>query len=638
MDNPSSDFHNLIKNDSVPQILLLVECDLTTSFTGNFYLSSDGDMSTDGASFVDDMTQGEEYALGCVACRTMNVELMNLDGDLNGHNFGWMQAYIGAEYFRTAVTLGSGVNTQWTWNGTTYYAKTDGFYADSTLVESGNCTGIYSWLDGYLYFFIEGTAYKYKISDGTYAETHIFTDAVLKKFANGRTVEINGNGALAITEDGYRITYLTTCLGYFQVNRPQKTVCDTIEITDAFDPIHLLDVPAMYSNYDISTGYKLLTACASLCGLSLRCANEVVENRLKGLAIDVDALLNNSYTFRRAASFACEAVGCNARLKPKTRQLYVFIPNQERDALAYPVTASMVKANGIEVQEYSTHPIECVAVRGLENTSTLYPVGGGDYTYEFNGNPFVNTASSRLLSYVRNMPVFTPMTVELLCADPSFQAGDLVTIALTYGEDEVLTTYDGDDITTYGGEDIIVTPSLGKWTIPLMSQTIRFNGRTSATYQARGTEDRSGTTYDNEYIDTNARTTKYISSDYIVWSSAYNPVTETLASDVSLSAQTTATTNVLSISLDPGMWVVVGQVEFSAVSSRKVVNISDTSAQYSTNIARNDSYTDSAQVTDVQAVALLKPTARTTYYLNCASSASCSAKASYTVLRAFRIL
>ena len=80
MDSVATAFHNLITDGITPQILLLCECGHTTSFTGNFYLSSDGDMATDGATFVDEMTSGENYGIGCVPSRTMSGTIMNLDG------------------------------------------------------------------------------------------------------------------------------------------------------------------------------------------------------------------------------------------------------------------------------------------------------------------------------------------------------------------------------------------------------------------------------------------------------------------------------------------------------------------------------------------------------------------------------
>lgn len=640
MDNVATQFHSLITSEDSVQALLLCECDINTSFNGNYYLSLDGDMTSDGATFSDDMTQGEEYALGCVTCRTMNVDLMNLDGYLNNHNFGWVQAYIGVVYASSTYTPRSGENCRMVYNNT-FYGMEDGFYDSTTKVQSGNCVSLYSMTDGYVYFAMEDgdsiSVYKYKTSDSSVVSV-TFNDAMLAKFSKRRGIRINGNGYFYIYENGSTESYLCTCLGHFNVDRPKKTVCDVIRITDAFDPIHLLDTNASYQNYDISTGYNALNVCAYMCGLTLSCENEVVENRLRKLAIDRDKLLNNAYTFRRVASFICEAIGCNARLVPKTKRLLIYVPNRQTLPTAYPITASMIDANGIEVQDFSTHPIECVAVTSLENDATLYPQGGGDYTYEFNGNPFVDRASAQLLSYVRQMPIFTPMVVNIISADPSFQTGDIVKISCTYGEEENLSTFDGEDVTTYSGEKIEVIPSIGVWTIPIMSQTLHFNGRCYATYEARATEDRSGTTYDIDYTDTNARTSKYLPSDYIIWSDKYNPIEEFLASDVSLSAQTTATTDVLSITVGAGMWVIVGQVEFSAVASRKVVNISDTAGQYYTNIARNDSHTDSSQVTAVQAVALVHPSVTKTYYLNCASSSACKANANRTCIRAFRIL
>jgi len=703
MDNVSSAFHNLIIDGESPQILLLAECDEKTSFNGNFYLSTDGDMTTDGATFVDEMSSGENYGIGCVPSRTMSVTLMNVNGYLNGHNFGWLQAYIGVRNTLSEYTPLSGENCRLIYSSTTYYGKTDGFYADSTLVESGNCVGLYSMLDGYIYFFMEAsgviTAYKYKVSDGTYAEYKGFTGAMLDKFSSGKSVVLNGNGSATMRQDGITESYLMTCMGHFIVNRPKSTMGRTIAILDAFDLVHELDVDAspVLAGSWATNGYTLLNELCAHCGMGVYYPTNTISERLKNLSVSVATLLQNSYSCRRVISYLLEAVGCNARLRAKTKDLYIYKPDGERDSEAYPVTADRVEANSLEVQEFTIPQVDCVSVKTLQGETLLYPVSGGNSVYEFNGNPFVKEAAQTLLTYLYRIPSYVPMRLSVIEADPSFQVGDLLKVSLTYGNEEVLTDYDGENITTYDGNDIVVVPSIGVWVVPLISQTIHFNGKASAEYDIKGTMQRTDESYDY-YTDTNARSTKtniaypsgssfaiYREDDslhglyflpypadlaQIVWgdnqilmtsagttivgandtvqipsklalgnhsSPVGTTVLETLSADVSLSAQTTSCTQLLSISLEPGTWVVVGQVEFSAVQSRKVVTISPTSGAYHTNYGRNDSDTSVSQTTNVQCHVILTPTATTTYYLNANSSASCSAKATYTYLNAVRI-
>ena len=701
MDNVTTAFHNLITDGVTPQVLVLVECDATTSFTGNVYLSCDGDMTSDGATFVDEMTSSENYGIGCVPSRTMSVSLMNLDGYLNGHNFGWLQAYIGVRYGENTYTVGASENCRISYS-TTYYGKTDGFYAGSTLVISGNCVGLFSLTDGYVYAFMESngviTAYKYKASDGTYAVYKGFTQAMLEKFSSGRGYRINGSGYLYSYFNGKIEQYYLACLGHFKVGRPRKTLGKTIEISDAFDLVHELDVDAspILASFYGNSGYALINTLCNYCGLYVLFSSSAVSDRLKGLVLSVESLLNNSYSCRRVISYLLEAVGCNARLKPKTRDLYVYLPDGEFESKSYPITADRIAAGSIEVQEFTIPRIDCVSVKTLQGDTLIYPFIGGESVYEYDGNPFVNEATQDLFMYLYRIPSYTPMTLSVIEADPSFQAGDLVKISLTYGDDETLTTYGGESITTYDGNEIVITPSAGIWTVPLISQTIRWNGKASAEYDIKGSLERTGASNDY-YTDTNARTTKqriaYGANDnfvvfreddalhgiyllsapnimQLVWgdnmilmssagttisgendtvqipsdltlgnhsSPVGSTILQTLTADVSLSAQTTACTQLLSFNLDPGTWVVVGQVEFSAVVSRKVVTISPTSGAYHTNYARNDSDTSVSQTTNVQCHVILTPTATTTYYLNANSSAACSAKATYTFVNAVRI-
>ena len=105
MTNVNAQFHSLVTDGQTEQVLLMVECNKYASLLGNFYLSSDGDFHHEGAKFVDEMSSSENYSIGCVPSRTMSASLMNLDGSLNGHNFGWLMSYIGVLYYEEKQTL-----------------------------------------------------------------------------------------------------------------------------------------------------------------------------------------------------------------------------------------------------------------------------------------------------------------------------------------------------------------------------------------------------------------------------------------------------------------------------------------------------------------------------------------------------
>jgi len=717
MDSVNSAFHNLITDGTTPQVLLLCECTAMTSFTGNFYLSSDGDMTSDGAVFTDEMTSGDNYAVGCVPSRTMSVTLMNIEGHLSGHNFGWLQAYIGVRYSVSTYTPGSGENCRLTYGSDTYYGKSDGFYKNSTLEESGNCVGLYSMYDGYIYFFIElngiVTANKYKVSDGNFAPHNGFSDAMIDKFSQGKSVMLNGNGYLHLKQDGVAESYYMACLGHFRVDRPKSTLGRTIAITDAFDLVHELDVDAspVIASSTATNMKEMLEELCTYCGLGIayptyedpvaplvgQLSSNIIKSRLQTIPVTQSLVSNNSYSCRRLVSYILEAAGCNARLQPKTKNLYIYMPDGEVEPVAYPLVANRIASNGIEIQERDTQAIDCVSVKPLNADPAMYPASGGDCVYEINGNPFVWYVGYSTLKYFERVPTYRPMTISVIEADPSFQCGDYIRLYLTYGNNEPLTTYGGENITTYTGDEISVVPLIGDWKLPLIAQTIKWNGKASAEYDIKGDPYRNEAFYSDDYIDTNARSTKrnieYSSNEtfaiyrnddalhgiylmpgpdkmQLVWgdnqilmdsagvtimgedntvqipSDLYlgghsSPVGSTvfnaLSSNTSISAQTTTCTSLLSISLPKGVWMILGQVEFTAVVSRKVVTISPTSGAYQTNYGRNDSDTSTAQTTDVQCHCIVTPTTTTTYYLNANSSAACSAVATYTFLNAVRI-
>ena len=524
MDNVvNSQFHSLVTDGNTEQVLLLMECAYNTMPNGAFYLSSDGDMTVEGAKFVDEMSSNDNYGLGCVPSRTMSVTLMNLDGSLSGHNFGWLEAFIGAKYATTTDTLASGTHCQFDyigdnqdWDGL-YECRSTGFYKNGVRIGlSGDCTGCLTVGDGLFYHFVRYRGVQsVRVYDAEndlyYLDTRGFpldnpSKALCDKFADGRFVVIDVTNRLFFDTHGADTDcYYTTCLGHFRVDRPSKTMGQTINISDAFDLVHELDVDAseVLASSTATNGYQLLNALLTACGLGAEYSNEVIKERLKTISVDLTTLAENSYTCRRLVSYLLEAVGANARLRGGSVGLTIYVPTEVQSAKAYPITADRVAAGSVEVQEYISHAVDRISVKNLSGDTTMYP-SVGNYVYAYEGNPFVTNADYGLLTYARQIPEYTPMTLSVIEADPSFQSGDLVTVELTYGEDEELLDHYSDEITTYAGEDILVTPSEGKWVIPLMAQTITWNGKTSAVYEAKGSEDRSGYVSGN-YNDVNSR-------------------------------------------------------------------------------------------------------------------------------------
>lgn len=527
MDNVHSTFHTLVTDGSTEQILLLVECSSDGLPYFNYYLSSDGDMTVDGATFTDELTSGDNYGLGCIPSRTMSVALMNLDGHLNGHSYGWLHAYIGALFTHSELTFGSGVNValdyvgeDQDWSGL-YECKTTGFYKDNTLIDgSGNCTGAFTAGDGdFYYFIIENDApvcYVYNATDGTVKAVSdtpqgaYITDMFISKFADGHFVDIEpGSRFYVDVHHEYSDSYRLCSMGHFRVDKPNKTMGQTVNISDAFDPIHEMDVDAssILASTNAADGYALLTALVSGCGMSLYLTEGCIQDRLQSIPVTPSELAKNSYTCRKLASYLLEAVGCNGRLYTGTNKFYAYTPYSQTATKDYPIGATRIAAGSLEIQEYVSHAVDRVSVKSLDGDTTMYP-SVGDYCYTYDGNPFTSKANNTLFGYVRQIPQYQPMTFSLLEADPSFQVGDLITVEVSYGDEVEIADYFGRTITDYALDIITITPSEGKWVIPLMAQRITWNGKTSAEYEAKGSEDRSGYVSGGDYTDVNARTAK----------------------------------------------------------------------------------------------------------------------------------
>lgn len=648
----NAQFHSLITDESVPQILLLCESTKSGVLTGGYYLSSDGDISSDGASFVDEMTSGEDYVCGCVSSRAMSVSLMNVDGSLNGHNFGWLRAYIGVYESTSSQTLAPGVNAQITIGAVTYYAKSDGFYAGSTLIFSGNCTGLfgYSAYEGYVYFFLTNSygvsAYAYKIGVGV--ESADISQRDCEKYSSGKSVLVDSQNLYMTNADGDVEHYYIACVGNFRVDKPQNTMTQEIHIQDAFDLVRELDVDATSYLTDLKNSDTPPTSCLNLlqrllsaCGITLVPSDET--QRLTYFSSRLDVLLAYSYTVRQIVGYACEMAGCNARLVPGSATIMLYYPNGETGAEDYPIIAERIEAQSVAVQEYKTPHIDSYFISATTNDfwpsslSKICPPGGGNYTYKIVGNPFdVRTFRVRpdSLALLQNIPTFYPMEFSVINADPSFQTGDMIAVGF-YTENALLTTYGGEEITDHDGNEITVNPPLGMnlpvgmQYIPIMGQTLKFNGRCYATYSATGTSNRSGD--DTSYESANARTSNTIYTG--------ETAEDVLASTVALSASTTTGTALCSVTLSAGLWMLYGYVQFSAVSggARRVVCVSSTSGSINGTI-RNDSQVTSNLVTTHSVAGSVYLSSDSTFYLNACSSVACNANATNTLLQAVRLM
>ena len=531
MDNVNSSFHNLVTDGVTEQCLFLIECSGNGSPFLNFYFSGDGDMTVDGATFTDELTSGDNYGLGCIPSRTMSVALMNEDGHLNGHSYGWISAHIGVSTNHTDLTPVSGVyaslayqGEEQSWDGL-YECRTTGFYRDNTLVYAGDCTGAFTAGDGYFYFILiengSPVAYEYDtVADTTHALSdtalgNSVTDDFLNKFAEGRIVVLDlYNRMLIDVHTDYSDTYSLANMGHFRVDKPSKTMGKTVNISDAFDMIRELDVDAssFLTASTVTNGWDLFYDIYQYFHIEYVFSNGCIRSRLEALPVNITELAKNSYTFRKLLSYLFEAVGCNARLKTREGYqddpgLYIYLPYDEKRPMSYPIGAARIAAGSLEIQEYVSHAVDRVSVKSLDGETTMYP-SVGDYCYTYDGNPFTSKANNTLFGYVRQIPQYQPMTFSLLEADPSFQVGDLITVEVSYGDEVEIADYFGRIITDYALDIITITPSEGKWIIPLMAQRITWNGKTSAEYEAKGSEDRSGYVSGGDYTDVNARTAK----------------------------------------------------------------------------------------------------------------------------------
>ena len=114
--------------------------------------------------------------------------------------------------------------------------------------------------------------------------------------------------------------------------------------------------------------------------------------------------------------------------------------------------------------------------------------------------------------------------------------------------------------------------------------------------------------------------------------------TAALASQKNLSASTNTCEEIVSLTLDPGRWIIFGYVVFGGTSSsaRRVATIATSSGAYNAYI-RNDTQTNTTETTTLEVSGILNIASQTTHYLNAASSVACTVQAQASFLYAIRI-
>lgn len=114
--------------------------------------------------------------------------------------------------------------------------------------------------------------------------------------------------------------------------------------------------------------------------------------------------------------------------------------------------------------------------------------------------------------------------------------------------------------------------------------------------------------------------------------------TAALASQKNLSASTNTCEEIVSLTLDPGRWIIFGYVVFGGTSSsaRRVATIATTSGAYNAYI-RNDTQTNTTETTTLEVSGIINIASQTTHYLNAGSSVACTVQAQASYLYAIRI-
>jgi len=491
------------------------EQDLVIVFDNGTVLNSKyGDMVAGSASMTEYAFADTDVTYGECLSSEFSVEIPQSVMNANTVD-GWARPFIavniGDKYTVIpsdgSATIGYGP-TAWTvWGDGSFQAPADGEshmpvpWAASTVISlpgGGTATpsGWWNAFNATFVFITETQIIQYykdyygypsqfvtTIENGTYdADGHFIPPA--SAVGNYTTTDYkNPSGHPYIyTRDGITTYYEMCPLGYFNFDSIEAVegvttsfVCpDALRSFDV-DAADFISTVSDVATYPRAFGNYLKDICDYL--------SFNIDSTMRAWLNSVGSVVtrpvfSSDTTLRDIASWLAFTAGCNIRMTrdgevgitrfmEPTRTFYTVSTTVPLSSTPVDVPATRVVAGSSQRKKYTSQPVSGLLVYDADGAATLYGTQD-DAVFDLNYNPLMDGQNSTFynsyLSDLAALPVYRPHTVSLTEADPSVTAGDMFFVEYESGSDLLF---------------------------PLMSQTIRFEGRATAEYVTTASRDRA---------------------------------------------------------------------------------------------------------------------------------------------------
>lgn len=452
------------------------------TFSGFYLSASDNDFAESGLNLHYMACDSEDITVGNAPSAVLNVAMLNPYGLMESLTWGNGTAYIG-------VSTQSGNHTSLT-SGTLIYCNYSGTIIRATATQfsvkiggntyttsiSGNVPLGIVVDDAYniAYLYTDNNVVACNLSTHAFTTTTPADSFMVRKYRNlgGNTaVIVTSNGcptgitvtdadALSATYNDY--TYIP--MGVFDFSNVEASgISFGVE---AYDLMTLFDADATdwVNNLDFTSPKTLSTIISELMtemGMSYTVDASAVNT---SVSWSMNPITSYSVTYRQVLKWLAEAIGCNVRM---TRAGDVEFVAYHSTPVGNAVTCDTIVGNS-RTRGKSTIP-QITKVVCYNTVGAGYEDGADGSNYYVVANPFIDPSGgiapvSALLGLLDDIPAYYSTALGVMYSDPRIDAGDFITV------------YDTDN------------DPLNAYVIPVMSQTIMWNGICRTEYIASGNQ------------------------------------------------------------------------------------------------------------------------------------------------------
>lgn len=444
-----------------------------------FHLSAlEGDFTTDLVTITSETGEGEDISIGNAPAKVLTATMLNPSNTMGSLVWGDGKVYIGCE---TATATADAYNSYpvHVLVGTTHYSidSSGRPRRNSTSLGTLGGTGVavISNSDGSDVLFISTTSIGRRVG-GSY--TQVTTPSASQSYLAEKFrampytvgVLLDANGCPSVYNSVERNTKQT--FGYVPMGLFDFSNVDAFGITfnaEAYDKMTVFDgdCTAWWNAIDFDnggSGRQLSWIAGELythygfIGSPTIAASAVNDS----LVWHTNPITSYAVTGRDIVKWLAEAMGCNARMgRTGGLEFWTFATEPVTTvATIYPdIIISNTRVKGKATVPKMTETI-CYNVLGAG-----YQVGSSGSPYYVVANPFIDpsgdlTSLTNINGLVTGIPAYYPNTISVACGDPRWDAGDFVTVNTTDGT--------------------------SPYAVPIMHETLAWNGNCVATLSATG--------------------------------------------------------------------------------------------------------------------------------------------------------